>query len=966
MGSAPRTSEASAPGGRQAWRPLPRVASVAESWYHPGRLAATSQRFGSRVGLSQVARWRLELASVEHTDDWSVRPPANAQHWRRQHDAQLEATPADQPVEAGFSRRSTREVVPQVRRGLPRMMVARGAAVPGSIAASLRPVTIDPKLIDRTRRTAVAARAAAATSQSVQAPHSAQAQSVQVPPRPSRREAKRSMEAFRRMLVGAGKLPPREGDGTGPMPAQPTDASLPPIAVPAGRTRDDSGRDDAGYDDAGHDEPDYDDPWADEPLPDRPRRTPEAGPGPGGRAGIDSRPGPDMRRSADVAAMTARRAPGPARPDPGRADPAGALERAAMQPSSPGAATSPLPAGGERVAGPRTEQSAIRSRALSAIGLLDSASTIGGGAPPVPAIARPDREQSGVKDRTQRWPADTPAHAVAPAAPTADPGGDETTSTVRESAVRPPVALTDSATPRQAAPREVIEGAGPILARSMQAPEQHAPRQQAATTQAATTQAATTQAPTSAAPARQVQAAARRTMLAMLAAHERPDTPALGLVPHEPVSPGGIGAAAVGARGPQTDRQLLDVPPAAPAPTAVVQVGEVAVPAESAEVARGEVARGEVAARRATDRRALAEAAPLQAARGPGRAQGDERRVVPAATTAPPSPPGGGGAAEAFSAVMRAEPPVAPRPLPATLRPLAAAIVGHTAVEMRTDHAARRALAAAGKRAATVGNVIHLQRTPELVADRALIAHELTHVAHPSAEPRFFDDDRPSVEEARAEEIARLVQRAPLPALAPSAPARLPERPAPAAARTSTIDQTLDAAELAARLAGAETMAPAPAPARPAPAGSVDTRQAMRSVAPAAVVRRSPALDATPDATPESTGGPSTPAVASHSAPAAAITRAATASVVERAHAEPVLPAPIRRAVTDAPSDGGLSGNGGNGVQSVSGSDPFTAQLADLRTASGTVDFVDWMMRQIEDRLLAELQRRGGRFRGEF
>ncbi|MEQ1701033.1 MAG: hypothetical protein ABMA25_13045, partial [Ilumatobacteraceae bacterium] len=40
--------------------------------------------------------------------------------------------------------------------------------------------------------------------------------------------------------------------------------------------------------------------------------------------------------------------------------------------------------------------------------------------------------------------------------------------------------------------------------------------------------------------------------------------------------------------------------------------------------------------------------------------------------------------------------------------------------------------------------------------------------------------------------------------------------------------------------------------------------------------------------------------------------------------------------------------------------------IAALHSTGGQLDFVDWIVEQVEDRVVAELQRRGGRFREDF
>ena len=124
-----------------------------------------------------------------------------------------------------------------------------------------------------------------------------------------------------------------------------------------------------------------------------------------------------------------------------------------------------------------------------------------------------------------------------------------------------------------------------------------------------------------------------------------------------------------------------------------------------------------------------------------------------------------------------------PTPLPTTYRPLAEAIAGPRPVMLSTDTASRKALRSVGKVAATTGDTIHLDR--QAVSSSRLdevMAHELTHVAHPSPTPRFFDDIDDSPEERRAEQVARLMARSPL---APSATTTAPS------VRRSPDDRTI-------------------------------------------------------------------------------------------------------------------------------------------------------------------------------
>ena len=134
--------------------------------------------------------------------------------------------------------------------------------------------------------------------------------------------------------------------------------------------------------------------------------------------------------------------------------------------------------------------------------------------------------------------------------------------------------------------------------------------------------------------------------------------------------------------------------------------------------------------------------------------------------------------AEVFVAELQRHRAERPRPLPRHYQPLATAIVGDRPVRVASGEGSRRALSKVGKAAATTGDVIHVS-TPRPTAE--VIAHELTHVAHPSPVPRFFDDDDHSPEERRAEQVAAVMRRAPI------APRPSPSSTVSAAALASSI-----------------------------------------------------------------------------------------------------------------------------------------------------------------------------------
>ncbi|MGB0113080.1 MAG: DUF4157 domain-containing protein [Ilumatobacteraceae bacterium] len=148
-----------------------------------------------------------------------------------------------------------------------------------------------------------------------------------------------------------------------------------------------------------------------------------------------------------------------------------------------------------------------------------------------------------------------------------------------------------------------------------------------------------------------------------------------------------------------------------------------------------------------------------------------------------------------------------PTPLPASFRPLADAIAGPRPVMLSTDSASRRALRSVGKVAATTGDTIHLDR-PSVSASQLneVMAHELTHIAAPSPAPRFFDDIDDSPEERRAERVGRLMASSPL---APTSSVVAPAGRAPVIRRspkptTTAPDSTptTSAASLVAQITG--------------------------------------------------------------------------------------------------------------------------------------------------------------------
>ncbi len=102
------------------------------------------------------------------------------------------------------------------------------------------------------------------------------------------------------------------------------------------------------------------------------------------------------------------------------------------------------------------------------------------------------------------------------------------------------------------------------------------------------------------------------------------------------------------------------------------------------------------------------------------------------------------------------------RSLPAALLPLAMALGVGESVRVRTGPATSRALRRVGKKAATAHGIIHLEREYD-ASPHALgvLAHELVHVQHQArrsnAGPRFYHDQRLDQEEIRARRVGNLV-----------------------------------------------------------------------------------------------------------------------------------------------------------------------------------------------------------------
>jgi Domain of unknown function (DUF4157) len=240
---------------------------------------------------------------------------------------------------------------------------------------------------------------------------------------------------------------------------------------------------------------------------------------------------------------------------------------------------------------------------------------------------------------------------------------------------------------------------------------------------------------------------------------------------------------------------------------------------------------------------------------------------------------------ERFLHELSRHPFPAPRPLPVEYRPMASMIVGERRpVRVSTSPASRRALARVGKRAATTGDTIHLDRprpAPEV------IAHELTHVAHPSPTPRFFADDDRGPEERQAQRVAAVMRRSPI-------------------------------------LPGVRSLGSTPTVQRAPSAGTVS------AAALATSITRSPS---------QTTSSPTHPS---------AIQRFTTTAT-----AQTTTTSPASTTASTAPPDTPASMTPANATQH-----------ATAPTTSEALAQFERILELLEDRIMSELERRGGRFRG--
>lgn len=137
------------------------------------------------------------------------------------------------------------------------------------------------------------------------------------------------------------------------------------------------------------------------------------------------------------------------------------------------------------------------------------------------------------------------------------------------------------------------------------------------------------------------------------------------------------------------------------------------------------------------------------------------------ASAASRTPPGPGHSAEArWRAAVASRPLESPRPFPTRLRPLVESLTGSAQrAAYTTGPATREALSAAGAVGASTGTVVHLPTAPTGRPGPLLgvVAHELAHTRNPVSRPRFLLEvphGAADAEERAAQAVGRRVQAA--------------------------------------------------------------------------------------------------------------------------------------------------------------------------------------------------------------
>jgi hypothetical protein len=316
------------------------------------------------------------------------------------------------------------------------------------------------------------------------------------------------------------------------------------------------------------------------------------------------------------------------------------------------------------------------------------------------------------------------------------------------------------------------------------------------------------------------------------------------------------------------------------------------------------------------------------------------------------------------------EGPVDPvRPVPAHFAPLARAIAGPRPVAVRSGPSTSRALRRAGKQAATVGNVVHLAASPVTAPPTSeVFAHELVHAARPSPIPRFFDDDRHSPEEDLARAAGNLMRAMQPPTIAGHGPDGVVRRQSPADSRTPTFGTAGLAVGASGGLMSALAGGSPSSPATPKPDSTVRRSPANRPAAQRRKARTTSTSSAPSRSSTASTGGSSTGSSSNGSmSPSTTIFRSAAGSGIVRRETAPSIAGPPGSSIF---ASGGPAGGNDNGNGAPSGLAALAANVGALGQSANTLssstspadnELIERIIDAIEERVIAELERRGRR-----
>jgi hypothetical protein len=362
---------------------------------------------------------------------------------------------------------------------------------------------------------------------------------------------------------------------------------------------------------------------------------------------------------------------------------------------------------------------------------------------------------------------------------------------------------------------------------------------------------------------------------------------------------------------------------------------------------------------------------------------------------------------------LRQRPLETPRSLPPGLDRLSRSVSGRTGVRYTTGAATAAALEAAGAQAASSGDVVHLPAVPSAQgAAGRLLLHELAHLRQPLARPRFLLQHRSGSVDAdeqhavRAAEVAgAAVQRL----LVPGAPATTPGAANALSATSSTTssttssstttgaptvrrlaDPTRSAAGSVARLAsGAGVVSPdaaagvvADLPVASGASGAV--LDAVRGIARQEVA----ALTQLPASTLQdraasalaqglgaggsadglaAVGGPSAPTVAGATSPPVGFGEPGPEGAFDlSAGAAAPVDGGAGAVSGGAPAMGVATPAGGASTGGASTGATGAGALTGVGGAPVPEPLLDGVVEALEQRLLAELERRGGRYSGVF